>query len=404
MVCFAIVLLVLFIAICVWALQIHISTKYRRKLTDRIPGPFCYPILGCVGEATTLTPKRLISKSFEMYELYGHTIKVWILDKLFILTSNADFMEQILSHPTQTRKIRLYNIIKPWVGEGLLLSGEKKWYTRRKIITPAFHFSILEKFLEVFDRQTSVLMDCLAERADGKTAFDVMPYICSAALDIITETAMGVDVNAQTDKTMPYTMAVREMSGLITWRLVRAYLHDEWLFSILCPLKKLRQTKLITTMHKFTRNVIEKRRRDLEKYIKSDINMENYDPDNIGIRKHKALLDLLLQATIDGNPMSDEDIREEVDTFMSAGHDTTTTALSFTLYLVSRHPEVQQKLLDEIHAIFGEKSVEPFTPAKLSDLKYMECVIKESLRLYPPVPFIGREITEDFRYSKNSMI
>lgn len=60
MVYFAVVLLVLFILICVWAFHIHISTKYRRKLTDHIPGPYCYPIVGCVGEATTLTPKRKI--------------------------------------------------------------------------------------------------------------------------------------------------------------------------------------------------------------------------------------------------------------------------------------------------------------------------------------------------------
>nr|ABG34549.1 cytochrome P450 CYP4D35 [Musca domestica] len=389
---FAVVLLVLFILICVWAFHIHISTKYRRKLTDHIPGPYCYPIVGCVGEATTLTPKRLLAKSYEVNELYGNIIKGWILNSLFIFTSNVEFMEQILSHTTQTRKSRLYSILKPWLGESLLLSKEQKWHTRRKIITPTFHFSILEQFLKVFDRQTLVLIDCLAERADGRSAFDVMPYICSAALDIITETAMGVNVNAQTDKTMPYTMAVREMTNLVMWRFLRAYLNDERLFSILCPLKKLRQTTLIKTMHKFTGNVIEKRRRELENYMESESRHDDHDPDDIGIRKHRAFLDVLLQATIDGEPLADEDIREEVETFMFEGHDTTTTALSFT-------PEVQQKLLAEIYAIFGEKSVEPFTLAKLSDLKYMECVIKESLRLYPPVPLIGREITEDFPYT-----
>lgn len=113
-----------------------------------------------------------------------------------------------------------------------------------------------------------------------------------------------------------------------------------------------------------------------------------------------ALLDVLLQATIEGKPLANEDIREEVDTFMFEGHDTTTAALSFTLYLIARHPKVQQKILNEIHEVYGEKKYKPFTLMNLNELKYLECVIKESLRLYPPVPLMGRQLTEDFKYSK----
>ncbi|XP_061398086.1 cytochrome P450 4d8-like [Musca vetustissima] len=373
-------------------------TKYGRQLTDHIPGPLCVPVLGCVGEATTLTPKKLLAKSFEAYNLYGDTIKGWVLDRLFIFTSNAELIEQFLVHSTQTRKSNLYNILKPWLGTGLLISDSQKWYTRRKIITPTFHFTILEQFLEIFDRQSTVLINCLSERANGVTKFDIMPYICSATLDIIMESAMGVNVHAQTDKTMPYKIAVREITNLMMWRFIRAHLNKELVFSILCPLKKLRQNKLIKIMHKFTKTVIEERRRELEIQLNSEAE-KNHDPHDIGARKHMALLDVLLQASIDGRPLSNDDIQEEVDTFMFEGHDTTTTAISFTLYLVSRHSEVQKRLLSEIYAVFGELNIEPFTMSKLNELKYMECVIKESMRLYPPVPLIGREISEDFHYT-----
>ncbi|XP_061398403.1 uncharacterized protein LOC133334087 [Musca vetustissima] len=397
--------LVFIIALLVWALRIHITTKYRRKHTDHIPGPYVIPILGCVVDATTVKPTKVIEKANEFKQLYGSFVKGWILDRLFMITSDVELVEQLLSHPTQIRKSSLYNTLKPWLGTGLLMSDSQKWHVRRKIITPTFHFAILDKFLEVFDRQSTILNNCLSERADGRSAFDVLPYISSATLDIVTESAMGVNVHAQTDKTMPYTIAVKEMTKLIFWRCLRAHLHHETMFSILCPLKKLRQTQLIKLLHNFTTNVIEERRRELEKQLRSERNNEqNHDRDNIGTRKHMALLDVLLQATIDGQPLSNEDIREEVDTFMFEGHDTTTAALSFTLFLVSRHPEVQKMLLSEIYTVFGETNIEPFTMTKLNDLKYMECVIKESLRLYPPVPLIGREITEDFHYSKLSEI
>ena len=108
-----------------------------------------------------------------------------------------------------------------------------------------------------------------------------------------------------------------------------------------------------------------------------------------------ALLDVLLQSTVEGQPLSNEDIREEVDTFMFEGHDTTTSAVSFVLYLIARHPRVQQKLVEEIHKVIGRDKHKPVGSSELQQLKYLDCVIKETLRLYPSVPQVGREITED---------
>ena len=113
-----------------------------------------------------------------------------------------------------------------------------------------------------------------------------------------------------------------------------------------------------------------------------------------------ALLDVLLQSTVNGNALSNEDIREEVDTFMFEGHDTTTSGISFALYLIARHKEVQKKLVEEINEVIGTEKDKPVTYRELQDLKYMECVIKEAQRLYPSVPVIGREITQDTQVGK----
>lgn len=80
---------------------------------------------------------------------------------------------------------------------------------------------------------------------------------------------------------------------------------------------------------------------------------------------------------------------------MFEGHDTTTSAMSFTLYCLSRHPEVQNRAFQEICAVIGTDKNKPVTYRDLQDLKYLECVIKESMRLYPSVPIIGRKMIED---------
>lgn len=147
---------------------------------------------------------------------------------------------------------------------------------------------------------------------------------------------------------------------------------------------------------------IEKRRATLENLIKTKaLNPQFKDEDfDIGAKKHMALLDLLLQASVDGKPLSNEDIREEVETFMFEGHDTTTSGTSFALYVISRHPEVQEKLFSEIREVIGDDKTLAPSYTQLQNLHYLECVIKESMRLYPPVPIIGRYFKEDTDLSK----
>lgn len=153
-------------------------------------------------------------------------------------------------------------------------------------------------------------------------------------------------------------------------------------------------------MHNFTENIILERRRTLDNKAKNGVSSEWNEKNEFGQKRRMALLDVLLQATVEGVPLSNADIREEVDTFMFEGHDTTTSAICFTLHLISRHPTIQKKVVEEINEVLPKDDERSVTLRDLNELKYLECVIKESLRLYPPVPIIGRYITEDVEICK----
>lgn len=94
-----------------------------------------------------------------------------------------------------------------------------------------------------------------------------------------------------------------------------------------------------------------------------------------------------------------DDIREEVDTFMFEGHDTTSVALSWTCYLLGKNPEIQDKAFKELSEVFGT-SDRLATDDDLKRLTYLECIIKESLRLYPPVPYFARTLTSNVNLDK----
>lgn len=119
-------------------------------------------------------------------KLYGPIFKGIALNRILIATADLELNEQILNNSQHIAKGRQYKPLELWLGTGLLLSRGKKWYSRRKLITPTFHFKILEQFVEVFDQQTDIFVNQLKVKADGKTSFDIADNIGLATLDILT--------------------------------------------------------------------------------------------------------------------------------------------------------------------------------------------------------------------------
>src|SRR5207248_2823567 len=90
-------------------------------------------------------------------------------------------------------------------------------------------------------------------------------------------------------------------------------------------------------------------------------------------------------------------VRSEVDTFMFGGHDTTAVAAGWSLFYLGHHPDVQEKIHDELDSIFGDDRERDITKEDLASMKYLECCIKESLRINPSAPDVSRNLVEDLK-------
>lgn len=113
-----------------------------------------------------------------------------------------------------------------------------------------------------------------------------------------------------------------------------------------------------------------------------------------------ALLDILLQSTIDGEPLSNETIRDEMNTFMLAGHETTGTTLGFIAFLLAKHPDVQTKVYQEMIKHELDNTEKSLSIRNINSLTYFDCVVKETLRLYPILPDTFKQCTEDVQFGK----
>ncbi|XP_037709116.1 probable cytochrome P450 4d21 isoform X2 [Drosophila subpulchrella] len=313
-----------------------------------------------------------------------------------IYTKDLKYFEAILSSSTLLEKAQLYRFMREVLGDGLILRTGSKWASRRKVLTPAFHFKCLENFVEIMDRNSGIMVEKLREVADENTPVDLSKYVYLAALDVITEAAMGVRVNAQNDPNCVYSKAVKSVVSIESNRLSSVTQRYNWLFPLAAPLVYRRLQRGIRIMKDFTNKVIRERRAILER-SRADGSYQplSLDYDDIGRKSKMTLLDILLQATIDNKPLTDEDIREEATTFILGGDDTTTSGVSHALRVISRHPEVQKCVYEELLAVLGQDPNTPVTQSQLLDLKYLDCVIKETMRLHPPVPILGRYIPVD---------
>lgn len=105
--------------------------------------------------------------------------------RLAFVVTDPKVCEIVFSNSTKyLEKSALYDFLIPWLGTGLLLSSGQKWHNRRKIITPAFHFKILEEFCLIFDSQSEILIKNLKKHELGDV-FDITGYISLMALDVV---------------------------------------------------------------------------------------------------------------------------------------------------------------------------------------------------------------------------
>jgi cytochrome P450 family 4 len=163
----------------------RIKYHYRNDLLAKFPQPKLVPIFNHALCFYGKSPKNLFDWLEDMNKKLGR-VYVFTLDPFddgTFVVSDPVVSEAILKSQKLLDKGFDYDLIKPWLGDGLLISTGEKWHQRRKILTPAFHFQILEKFVDIMSEQGEVLLDKLAEH-DGKVV-DVFPLVNLYSLDVI---------------------------------------------------------------------------------------------------------------------------------------------------------------------------------------------------------------------------
>ncbi|XP_033055231.1 cytochrome P450 4F8 isoform X2 [Trachypithecus francoisi] len=271
--------------------------------------------------------------------------------------------------------------------EALAGAGDK-WRHHRRMLTPAFRFNILKPYIKIFSKSANIMHAKWQRLAlEGSTRLDMFEHISLMTLDSLQKCIFSIDSHCQ-EKPSEYIAAIMELSALIVKRNHKFFLYKDFLYFLTpCGQRFLRACRLV---HDFTDAVIQERRRTLTSQGVDDF---------LQAKAKSKTLDfidvLLLSKDKNGKALSDEDIRAEADTFMFGGHDTTASGLSWVLYNLARHPKYQERCRQEVQELLKDREPKEIEWDDLAQLPFLTMCLKESLRLYPPVPAITRGCTQD---------
>ena len=294
------------------------------------------------------------------------------LGQATVITS-PELARQVLAdrYSHYQQKSQPYAVLRILMGNGLVTSEGEFWRGQRKLVQPAFHRRRLDALFGMMVERVSETVVRLLTSAATKpgTAVDFAPLLSQLTLDVISRAMFSSDVQGAAADVARYIALLNEYA----LRMLRNPLLFLLPRSFPTPFTH-RQQGSLKGLNNIVHGIIQARRRDPH--------------------AHDDLLSMLLSACEEGSGrrMTDDQLRDEVMTIFVAGHETTANAMAWLMYLVSQHPDVEERLRAEIEAHWPEKGL---TMENIGAFTYVRQVIEESLRLYPTIWSVGRRCTQE---------
>ncbi|CAH1185633.1 unnamed protein product [Phyllotreta striolata] len=368
----------MFAWICVVFLLLIFHAYKNRKyylLSWKLKGPFPLPIIGN-GLSFLCENDNLLDKTIEICNKYPSPLRLWFGPKFTLVITDVTQAQKVMSsYNFITKDPDLYKFLEPFDGKGLITSSGVKWRKDRRLISPIFaKKNILQYFPTVLE-QTKILINVMESCVD-KPAFNIEPYIHRCAADIVNRTFLGVKTEAQFGKMDRFLWLLHRMYTIIYARIVKVWLQNDVLFQFSSYWKEHEEGK--TVILGFMDKVIEI----------SDKNNQQSKSFQPVIEQLKSMRDE------DAGFCTHQDLKDHLVTLYSASEDTVTSIVSFTLLLLGMHPNIQERVIEEIHTTIGDKNSN-IDENNVNKLEYLEMVIKDVLRLFPIASFIVRKAEKE---------
>jgi cytochrome P450 len=292
-----------------------------------------------------------------------------------VFTSDPTVIKQVFSgDPRQFHAGKANIFLKPFLGDNsLLVLDEKPHLRQRKLLLGPLHGERMQAYGETMRRITDRVIDGWPL---GRP-FPLQDETQAITLDVILETVFGMGSGAEQ----------RQLRELLK-RFINFGTGTPLAILMVRADGEIRGRRLQRALGPLSPiSAFERLLAELDEALYGEIHRRR----GVGLETHEDVLALLLGARDEaGQPMSDAEIRDQLLTLLSAGHETTATALTFVVQSFLEHPEVLAEVRAEIERVVGAGDLVP----RIGQLEYLDATIKEALRLRPVAPVVGRVLAE----------
>ncbi|PKY47660.1 cytochrome P450 [Rhizophagus irregularis] len=372
-----------------WATyKMYIWPVYLTPLR-KIPGPPFESLF--YGNYKKFMKEEVNEPQLELAKKYGNIVKYYeIFNQPALLITDTTIVQDItLSHS--------YDYIKPenilsdsvaFIGRGLALSEGDVHKRQRKMMNPAFTYSNIKNMVPTFTRIASKLVSVITEDTInlGESKIKIAPYLSKATLDIIGLVGFNYEFNTLTspNELAEAYNAIVIPPTILHFMLGRLAYYFPMVRSIPIEINK-NFVNACAVIDRESKNLVKRKLKEAD----------------IGELKGDDLLSVLININKTlpiEEKLTDEELKNQIMTFLLAGHETTSTSTSWAIYLLARHPHMQDILREEINKAFPDKSNFNPTFDEINSLEYLNGVVKETLRLHSPVTMIRRTNIKDKVY------
>ncbi|XP_029164213.1 cytochrome P450 4C1-like isoform X2 [Nylanderia fulva] len=373
-----------------WIAIIYLIFHFRRlvfvKMVKNIPGPKALPLVGSVFHLLNRNADEIFGFLLSFARDYSSPFQVWMGNKLFIGIYEPDQIKIILQSGNCLNKGKLYKFIEPALGKASLLTCPASvWIKNRKILVSGFNSNMLQSFFDIFVEQSVIFTDQLEKIELNGNEIVLAEPILQCTATIACDTVLGVKWDLRADIISQVCKEIIRCRKGIRHRLQNIFLHPNIIYNLSASGRK--QQKGLNFIRSFVDEMIQQRQCALNK-SKTDVKEII----------HRAICDMLLKKS-NKESFTHDDIHDNVLTMLVAASDTIAITINFATFMLANFPEIQEKAYQELLGIYGLESPK-FASIKYEDLQYMDYldrVIKETMRLFPAVPLIARQLTEDLR-------
>ncbi|CAI9089128.1 OLC1v1023637C1 [Oldenlandia corymbosa var. corymbosa] len=328
---------------------------------------------------------RVIPQFLETIKKYGKKTYIWVGPKPIIFIMDPELIKEV------TQKIYLFqkphiNPLAKLLVEGLGSYEGDKWAKHRKIVNPAFHVEKLKLMVPSFRTCAREMLSEWEEISSSKASFelDVWPSLQNVSCDAISRTAFG--------------SSYQEGRRIFELQKEQTEYWFKVIFSVYIPGWRFMPTKTNRRMKQIAKDVEDKIMEIIKPRIEGIQAGEAYDRDLLGMLLESNFKEIENHGH--DSAITIREVIEECKLFYFAGQETTSVLLVWTMFLLSRHPDWQERARDEVLQLFGNK--EPDFEG-LNHLKIVTMILWEVLRLYVPVPMLTRTIAEETRLGDLSL-